>query len=73
MIDVSPPQGGSLPTAGELREDIPKTGQKEIVEFTVMLIKHTQDVIGLSKKKPGELVNVEFDVSMQERGGLVMI
>lgn len=68
LIDVSPPNGGKLEsTAGDTRDDIaagddPAT-KKETVEFSVMLIKHTQDVIGLSKKKPGELVNVELDVS----------
>lgn len=56
LIDVSPPSGGSLAGGGE-------KGEKEVVEFGVMLISHTQDVIGLSKKKEGETVNVELDVS----------
>lgn len=67
LIDVSPPSGGRLAddrSAGESREEAAgQAGQKETVEFSVMLIKHTQDVIGLSKKKPGETVNVELDVS----------
>lgn len=65
LIDVSPPQGGKIQgTAGELREEVGgEQDTREVVEFSVMLIKHTQDVIGLSKKMPGELVNVELDVS----------
>lgn len=66
LIDVSPPEGGRIEgTAGETREEVAGTSapaKSEVVEFSVMLIKHTQDVIGLSKKKPGELVNVELDV-----------
>nr|CDI52573.1 related to RIB5-riboflavin synthase, alpha chain [Melanopsichium pennsylvanicum 4] len=64
LIEVSPATGGLLPsntTAGELRQDV-QTPKKEIVEFNVMLIAHTQEVIGLSKKKPGDTVNVELDM-----------
>lgn len=46
-----------------MREEGGREKKKEVVEFSVMLIRHTQDVIGLSKKKPGEVVNVELDVS----------
>lgn len=66
LIDVSPPNGGRLVneiSAGESREEAAGSeGQKELVEFSVMLIKHTQDAIGLGKKKPGESVNVELDM-----------
>ncbi|KAN0063080.1 Riboflavin synthase alpha chain [Thecaphora frezii] len=66
LIEVSPPTGGLLPsnsTAGEFREDAADAAEKkEIVEFSVMLIKHTQEVIGLSRKKPGDTVNVELDM-----------
>ncbi|PWY99004.1 Lumazine-binding protein [Testicularia cyperi] len=64
LIEVSPATGGLLPsnaTAGEFREDL-DTDKKQIVEFSVMLIAHTQEVIGLSKKKPGDTVNVELDM-----------
>ena len=64
LIEVSPATGGLLPsnsTAGDVREDA-QTPKKEIVEFNVMLIAHTQEVIGLSKKKPGDTVNVELDM-----------
>lgn len=64
LIEVSPATGGLLPsnsTAGEIREDL-GSSKKEIVEFSVMLIAHTQEVIGLSRKKPGSTVNVELDM-----------
>jgi riboflavin synthase len=65
LIDVSPATGGKITeSAGETREEaggVTNTG--ETIEFSVMLIKHTQEVIGLSAKKPGDLVNVELDVS----------
>lgn len=48
-------------TAGDVREDA-QTPKKEIVEFSVMLIAHTQEAIGLSRKKPGDTVNVELDM-----------
>lgn len=67
LIDVSPPQGGPLSSTASQPESeggaTPIGGVKEQVEFSVMLIAHTQDVIGLSKKKPGQTVNVELDVS----------
>ncbi|PWN29696.1 Lumazine-binding protein [Jaminaea rosea] len=67
LIDVSPPAGGRLPASeGEKDEAAGQANQAEIVEFSVMLISHTQDVIGLSKKKAGETVNVELDVSASE-------
>ncbi|CAO1615413.1 unnamed protein product [Sympodiomycopsis kandeliae] len=67
LIDVSPPEGGKIEgTAGDLRSEVgasdTASSRRETVEFSVMLIKHTQDVIGLSKKTPGELVNVELDI-----------
>lgn len=66
LIDVSPPSGGRIgsnETAGEsTAEAAGVTPASEIVEFSVMLIKHTQEVIGLSAKKPGERVNVELDM-----------
>lgn len=64
LIEVSPATGGLLPsnsTAGDVREDL-QTPKKEIVEFSVMLIAHTQEIIGLSRKKPGDTVNVELDM-----------
>lgn len=66
LIDVSPATGGkvSTDTAGETREEANGIDNPaETVEFSVMLIKHTREVIGLSSKKPGDLVNVELDVS----------
>lgn len=65
LIDVSPASGGkiSTDTAGETRKEVNGIdNDTETVEFSVMLIKHTQEVIGLSAKKPGDLVNVELDV-----------
>ncbi|CAO1620092.1 unnamed protein product [Parajaminaea phylloscopi] len=70
LIDVSPPSGGRIAndaSVGESTEEAgaamaTAAGRKELVEFSVMLIRHTQDVIGLSKKKPGETVNVELDM-----------
>jgi len=65
LIDVSPPEGGALQDhPGETTEEAggKRTPQRETVEFSVMLIKHTQEVIGLSKKMPGASVNVEFDM-----------
>lgn len=65
LIDVSPAAGGMLDPnnkeRGELAGEV--IDMSETIEFTVMLIKHTQEVIGLSAKKPGDLVNVEMDVS----------
>lgn len=61
LIDVSPPTGGALPSAGEFTNDADYPA-REVVEFSVMLIKHTQEVIGLSRKKPGDTVNVELDM-----------
>lgn len=62
LIDVSPASGGELEhTAGKTSEE---GNVAEIIEFTVMLIRHTQEVIGLSAKKAGDLVNVEMDVSV---------
>lgn len=71
LIDVSPATGGKIAeTAGETREEAGgTTNTSETIEFSVMLIKHTQEVIGLSAKKPGELVNVELDVSAACAGG----
>jgi riboflavin synthase len=54
LIDVSAAEGGAL--------DGGDTG-REVVEFSVMLISHTQEMIGLSAKQAGEAVNVELDVS----------
>ncbi|UZJ52419.1 hypothetical protein CBS101457_001739 [Exobasidium rhododendri] len=64
LIDVSPATGGKIAeTAGETREEAGGvTNTNETVEFSVMLIRHTQEVIGLSAKRPGELVNVELDM-----------
>ncbi|MCO5589987.1 hypothetical protein L7F22_043956 [Adiantum nelumboides] len=65
LIDVSPPSGGRVNpnSAGETTEDAAgTTKQSETIEYSVMLIKHTQEVIGLSAKKPGEKVNVELDM-----------
>ncbi|CEH13080.1 Riboflavin synthase alpha chain [Ceraceosorus bombacis] len=66
LIDVSPAEGGPLSsTAGQPESQggaRPVGEVKEHVEFSVMLIAHTQDAIGLSKKKPGETVNVELDM-----------
>lgn len=72
LIDVSPPQGGRLDEghsaggAGLAGETTDEAGgavePREVVEFSVMLIKHTQDAIGLSRKMPGHKVNVELDV-----------
>lgn len=56
LIDVSPPAGGAL---GEQPKDTPAT---ETVEFTVMLIPHTQEHIGLPSKPVGARINVEFDM-----------
>lgn len=57
LIDVSPPEGGSLSAETEAAGD-----KNEIVEFSIMLISHTQEIIGLPSKKVGEKVNIEFDV-----------
>lgn len=65
MIDVSPPEGGRINDSGageSTQEASGQVDQSEIVEFSLMLIKHTQDIIGLSKKRPYDKVNVEFDV-----------
>lgn len=56
LIDVSPLEGGPL---GDAPAEIPPA---EVVEFTVMLIPHTQDHIGLPAKSIGDHVNVEFDM-----------
>ncbi|PKI85769.1 Rib5p [Malassezia vespertilionis] len=56
LIDVSPPNGGTLD--GQT-SDIPT---KETIEFTVMLIPHTQEHITLPSKPNGARVNVEFDM-----------
>lgn len=64
LIDVSPPKGGRIQIGNgdsSSREEI-SGDEKEIVEFSIMLIKHTQEIIGLSRKKVGEKVNLEFDV-----------
>lgn len=57
LIDVSPPQGGALKEV-----DGDTTPPAEIVEFTVMLIPHTQEHIALPSKPVGSFVNVEFDM-----------
>lgn len=66
LIDVSPATGGRLEgqhTIGETTEDAAgASARAEVVEFSVMLIAHTQEMIGLSSKKPGAKVNVEFDM-----------
>ncbi|KAK0555040.1 Riboflavin synthase alpha chain [Tilletia horrida] len=65
LIDVSPPSGGALQDhPGETTQEAGgvRYPEKETVEFSVMLIKHTQEVIGLSKKMPGHSVNVELDM-----------
>ncbi|WFD33686.1 riboflavin synthase [Malassezia cuniculi] len=56
LIDVSPVSGGSL---GEAPAGMPT---EQVVEFTVMLIPHTQEHIGLPAKQIGDKVNVEFDM-----------
>lgn len=61
LIDVSPATGGRINTNKEEKQDSRPPG--EVVELSVMLIKHTQEVIGLSAKKAGDLVNIELDVS----------
>lgn len=69
LIDVSPPTGGRINAgaAGETTEEAAGAASRaETIEFSIMLIKHTQEVIGLSAKKPGEKVNVEMDVSSAE-------
>ena len=55
LIDVSPITGGAL---GEPADASPS----ETIEFTVMLIPHTQEHIGLPAKEVGAHVNVEFDM-----------
>ncbi|KAK0534475.1 Riboflavin synthase alpha chain [Tilletia horrida] len=65
LIDVSPPSGGALQDhPGETTAEAGgvRYPERETVEFSVMLIKHTQEVIGLSKKMPGASVNVELDM-----------
>ncbi len=71
LIDVSPSHGGALPAASrkvgadEHAADLAaaqERGEKETVEFTVMLIAHTQEIIGLPSKKKGDTVNVELDM-----------
>ena len=57
LIDVSPLNGGSLVPPGP--PDVPSD---EVIEFTIMLIPHTQDHIALPSKSEGALVNVEFDM-----------
>ena len=59
LIDVSPPQGGALQRR---TEDDVTTPASETIEFTVMLIPHTQDHIALPQKPVGSLINVEFDM-----------
>jgi riboflavin synthase len=61
LIDVSPATGGRISTNKDEKKD--SRPPSEIVEFSIMLIKHTQEVIGLSAKKAGDLVNIELDVS----------
>lgn len=56
LIDVSPPNGGALAAPDDV---IPPT---ETVDFTVMLIPHTQEHIVLPTKRVGDAVNVEFDM-----------
>lgn len=56
LIDVSPPNGGAL--SG--KED--GTPPHETIEFTVMLIPHTQEHIALPKKSIGARINIEFDM-----------
>ncbi|WFD26940.1 riboflavin synthase [Malassezia nana] len=55
LVDVSPPYGGALGT----QDDTPVA---ETIEFTVMLIPHTQDHIALPSRPVGARVNVEFDM-----------
>jgi len=55
LVDVSPPTGGAL-----VEQD--STPVAETVEFTVMLIPHTQEHIALPSRPIGARVNVEFDM-----------
>lgn len=57
LIDVSPPSGGCLD--GRTDNSVPTS---ETIEFTVMLIPHTQEHIALPSKQVGARVNVEFDM-----------
>ncbi|WFD30162.1 riboflavin synthase [Malassezia sp. CBS 17886] len=57
LIDVSPGSGGALD--GKPVADVPR---RETVEFTVMLIPHTQEHISLTEKPTGSRINVEFDM-----------
>ena len=72
LIDVSPAGGGAL-TAQQRNlsnssfssdpsgsKDVPG---REVVQFTVMLIAHTQEIINLPSKKTGDFINVEFDMA----------
>lgn len=56
LIDVSPPNGGALAAADAA---VPAS---ETIDFTVMLIPHTQEHIALPKKQVGDAVNIEFDM-----------
>lgn len=72
LIDVSPPGGGRL-TAEQRQlsstafqanaEQFPPPSPEDTVEFTVMLIAHTQSIIDLPRLSPGSQVNVEFDMA----------
>ena len=61
LIDVSPRTGGALHAApaGSGSDDTPVA---ETIEFTVMLIPHTQQIVELADKPLGARVNVEFDM-----------
>lgn len=56
LIDVSPPNGGTLATPDSA---IP---EQETVDFSIMLIPHTQAHVALPSKAVGDAVNVEFDM-----------
>lgn len=73
LIDVSPAGGGALtPAQRQLTPEAfeadkaahaPPADAAQTIEFTVMLIAHTQAVIDLPGLRPGDLVNVEFDMA----------
>ncbi|KDN49552.1 Lumazine-binding protein [Tilletiaria anomala UBC 951] len=71
LIDVSSASGGPLNAqkrkvseeqAAQDMKSFTASSQREVVEFTVMLIAHTQEIIGLPLKKPGDTVNIELDM-----------
>lgn len=60
LIEVSPLHGGHV--GGGSSAAAAGAPANEVIEFTVMLIPHTQEHIGLPSKPVGALVNVEFDM-----------